>query len=231
MNKTESELFFATNEWIAKYLGAKAGILVIENIENNDINGKLSEHRVEVETIFREKFHGFSRESLDSIPVIEAYNRYYKDFGKTYHVRSQVESIIGGKSLSSSSPILTAMFMAEVENMLMTAGHDLDKLNLPVCIRIATGNEYYEDIRGSNKKTMAGDMIMADRAGIVSSIILGPDSRTKITPRTRNVLFAVYAPSEISKESVLAHLQDIEKSIKLFAPDSKTKLIKVFEAK
>ena len=224
--------FFVTDSgWAVKYPGAKAGILVIENVENETSNKKLDERKVEVEEKLRKQFHGFSREDFNTVPTIDSYNKYYKNFGKTYHVRSQVESMVNGKSLSSASTVLTAMFMAEVNNMLLTAGHDLDLLDLPVKIKIAAGDESFVDIRGATKTCVAGDMIMLDGGGVISSIILGPDSRTKITSATKNVLFAVYAPADITEETMRTHLEDMENSIKIFSPNSETKLIKVFEAR
>src|SRR3989344_7064748 len=124
MNENIKNFFITDLEWVTKYPGAKAGILVIKNIDNTN-NSELEELRKEIEIKFKEDFKSFSREDINNIPTIQAYNNYYKNFDKTYHVRTQVQSVINGKSLSSSSAIVTAMFMAEVKNMLLTAGHDL----------------------------------------------------------------------------------------------------------
>jgi DNA/RNA-binding domain of Phe-tRNA-synthetase-like protein len=230
MNKIGEKIFAAEREWVSKYPGAKAGILLIKNIENTESHAELDRIKSEVEATLREQFQGFSRENLNELPIIRAYNSYYKTFGKTYHVRGQIESIIGGKSLSSRSAVLTAMFMAEVKNMLLTAGHDCDTLDFPIRITVGAGNEVFTDIRGAEKNVVAGDMIMADGKGVISSILLGPDSRTKLTPSVRNVLFAVYAPLEVEKEFVVSHLKDIESYVKAFSPRSETHSLEVVEA-
>jgi DNA/RNA-binding domain of Phe-tRNA-synthetase-like protein len=183
-----------------------------------------------VENTVREQYKGFSREDLNEIPTIKSYNSYYKNFGKTYHVRAQVESIVNGKPLSSGSAVLTAMFMAEVKNMLLTAGHDCYRLEFPVLITVGTGSETFTDIRGAVKSAVDGDMLMRDGEGVISSILLGPDGRTKLTPSVREVLFAVYAPSDVDKAVVHSHLKDIETYVKAFSPDSKTEFLAVFEA-
>ncbi len=59
---------------------------------------------------------------------------------------------------------------------------------------------------------------MADQDGVISSILYGPDSRTQITPATRNVLFTVYAPNGISREVIESHLEDIRDSVLLVSP-------------
>ena len=61
-------------------------------------------------------------------------------------------------------------------------------------------------------------MFIADSAGVISSIIFGPDQRTQINPETRNVLFTVYAPAGIDEEAVFNHLQDIAGNVTLVSP-------------
>src|SRR3989344_425216 len=132
MNINNKDFFTIDPSWVTTYPGAKAGILVIKNIDNTGDISKLNEYKADIEKNLKNDFKGFLREEINNIPVINIYNNYYKNFGKTYHVRSQVESVINGKSLSSGSLVLTAMFMAEVKNMLLTAGHDIVTLELPI---------------------------------------------------------------------------------------------------
>jgi DNA/RNA-binding domain of Phe-tRNA-synthetase-like protein len=230
MNKIDEKIFAADRQWVMKYPHAKAGILLIKNIENTHSHPELDKLKMEVEAALREQFRGFSRENLNELTTIKSYNSYYKNFGKTYHVRGQIESVINGKSLSSASAVLTAMFMAEVKNMLLTAGHDCNTLDLPVRITVGTGKEIFTDIRGAEKNVVEGDMVMIDGKGVISSILLGPDSRTKLTPSVRDVLFAVYAPFDVEKEFVLSHLKGIESYVKAFSPGSETDFLEVFEA-
>jgi DNA/RNA-binding domain of Phe-tRNA-synthetase-like protein len=228
--ETETNFFLTADEWARVYLGAKAGILIVEAIENNGGSEEIEKRRMEVENKVREQFGGFSRDQLNGIPIIESYNAYYKNFEKSYHVRAQVESIAKGKSLPNIFPLLTAMFTAEINSMLLTAGHDLDALELPVEINIGKGGETYTGINGSIKTVEKNDMMMSDRDGIISSIINGPDARTKITPATTAVLFAVYAPASVEAKVIAAHLEDIRNNIRAFSPDAKTTLMKVYEA-
>jgi DNA/RNA-binding domain of Phe-tRNA-synthetase-like protein len=230
MNKTDEKIFAIDAGWSTQYPQAKAGILVIKDIQNTNAHPELGKLAAKVETLIREQFKGFSRESLNALPIISSYNAYYKNFGKTYHVRAQVESIVNGKSLSSSSAVVTAMFIAEVKNMLLTAGHDYGTLDLPIRIATGAGTESFIDIRGAQKTVLAGDMMMADGKGVISSIVNGPDGRTKLTASVRDVLFAVYAPSAVSAEIVRSHLIDIETYVKAFSPDATTQFLEVFEA-
>ena len=164
-------------------------------------------------------------------PVLQAYHAYYRRFNKTYHVQLQLESIVlKGKSLPSGSALVEAMFMAEVENLLLTAGHDLDALDLPIRLEVSKGDEHYTLLRGQAQVLKAGDMLMADGAGVISSILYGPDQRTQITASTRNVVYTVYAPPGVDAQAVQRHLQAIQQNVRLVAPGGRVELSQVFGA-
>ncbi|MFN8595961.1 MAG: hypothetical protein U0559_07240 [Anaerolineae bacterium] len=71
---------------------------------------------------------------------------------------------------------------------------------------------------------------MADRAGVISSILYGPDQRTAITADTRRVMFAVYAPPGIEAEDVQHHLEDIQQYVRLVSPEAQVDLLEVYGA-
>jgi DNA/RNA-binding domain of Phe-tRNA-synthetase-like protein len=100
-----------------------------------------------------------------------------------------------------------------------------------VTLGVATGAERYTMLNGREQTLKAGDMLMADGEGIISSVLYGPDQRTRITPGTRDVLFAVYAPAGIGEAAVRQHLTDIQESVLLIAPDARTELLAVYPAR
>ncbi len=177
----------------------------------------------------RARYGRLDRSQLASLPSLQVYDAYYKRFKKTYHVQLQLESIaFKGKSLPSVAALVEAMFMAEVKNMLLTAGHDLDALQLPARLDVTKGDEVYTLMRGQPQQVKPGDMIISDGKGIMSNIIYGPDQRTQIQPGTRNVIYTTYAPAGISEQAVTEHLQDIQEYVRLFAPDAQTEMLQVF---
>ena len=120
------------------------------------------------------------------------------------------------------------MFVAELKNQLLTAGHDMDLVSGPVKIDVATGQETYVTLGGQEQILKMGDMYIADTEGVLSSIVYGPDRRTKIGPETTHVLFTVYAPPGISPSDVRAHLSDIAGYVKLAAPNARAYLCEVY---
>lgn len=204
------------------------GILLMENVQNNADHDTLKAVRDELEGTMRAKYAQASRIDLKAQRPMNAYIAYYKKFGYTYHVLPQLESIIKGKSIPCGLPAVEAMFMAELKNMLLTAGHDLDKITLPTGLSIATGKEGYTTMSGKSVETVPEDFMITDQSGIVSSILRGPDLRTAITKLTTRVAYMVYAPPGVEEELVHKHLGDIEAYVHIASQESVTLLIGVY---
>src|SRR5512144_2046502 len=196
-------MFEATSAWKSIYPEAHAGVLVMRAVSNPAHHAGLESQKAALEERLRAQFAGQDRAAIASHPILQAYGEYYRQFKKTYHIQLQLESIVlKGKSIPSVAALVEAMFMAEMQDMLLTAGHDLDVLQMPLKLDVATGTEQYTLLRGEEQVLKSGDMMISDQTGIISSIIYGPDQRTQITPLTRNVVFTVYAPPEIAEQTV-----------------------------
>jgi DNA/RNA-binding domain of Phe-tRNA-synthetase-like protein len=218
-----------TSAWKSAFPEARAGVLVMRDVVNPAHHPELEKRKTELEEGLRSQFAGQDRAGIASHPILQAYSEYYRRFKKTYHVQLQLESIVlKGRSIPSVAALVECMFMAEVKNMLLTAGHDLDVLQLPLTLDVTTGNESYLLLRGENQAVKAGDMMISDGAGIVSNIIYGPDQRTQITADTRNVVFTVYVPNGIDEPAVRQHLRDIQENVMLVAPRAQAELLEVY---
>jgi DNA/RNA-binding domain of Phe-tRNA-synthetase-like protein len=198
-------------------------------VENPPHHTALEEQKTLLEKQLRERFAGQNRAEIAKLPLLQAYEAYYRRFNKTYHVQLQLESIaFKGKSIPCVAALVEAMFMAEVNNLLLTAGHDLDTLQLPVTLEVSRGGEHYTLLRGQEQELKMGDMFMADQAGIISSILYGPDQRTQIQAHTHKVMFTVYAPAGIQEQVILKHLQEIQNNVMIFAPRAQVGMLTVF---
>ena len=215
--------------WKSAFPQAHAGVLVMRDVINPPQHSELDKRKTELEADLRSRFSGQDRAAMSSHPVLQAYNNYYRQFKKSYHVQLQLESIVWkGKSIPSVSALVEAMFMAEMKNMLLTAGHDLDIVQLPLTLDVSMGTESYIMMRGEEQVLKPGDMMISDQVGIISDVIYGPDQRTQITADTRNVVFTVYTPEGIDEQAVAGHLQDIRDFILIFAPQALVELLKVY---
>jgi DNA/RNA-binding domain of Phe-tRNA-synthetase-like protein len=221
-------MFIVSDEWKAAYPGAAAGILVMHDVANPASHPALDRLRAELENELRSRFAGGDRGALVTLPAIQAYNSYFKRYGKTYHVQLQLESVVfKGKSIPRVAALVEAMFIAELRNLLLTAGHDVLSIRPPIRLGVAKGDEHYVLLNGREQALKAGDMMMADGQGVISSVLFGPDQRTRITAGTRQVIFAVYAPPGIGEPAVRHHLQDIQANVLLIAPNARAETLAV----
>jgi len=200
---------------IQNELGVKAkdcslGILIMEGVQNAACGDRLAAIKHELEHSLREKYGQATRSELKALYPMDTYVLYYKKFGYTYHVLPQLESVIKGKAISDGLPLVEAMFLAELKNMLLTAGHDFDQIKSPLRFTVSTGQESYASLSGRDVTTIAGDIMISDQQGIISSILRGPDLRTAITDQTSRVIYTVYAPSGVAEQVICQHLSDIE---------------------
>ena len=217
--------------WHTTYPGASQGLLVMRGLANPEAHAELERRKAELEAGLRTRFAGYDRSAFNTLPVIRAYNDYYERFKKSYHVQLQLESVVlKGKSLPRVAALVECMFMAELKNQMLTAGHDLETLREPLRLDVAHGDEVYTLLNGKHETLKAGDIFMADAEGVTSSILYGPDSRTRITSATRHALFTVYAPPGIDPAAVQTHLEDIQANVQVIAPEAATELLTVYAA-
>ncbi|MDT8899886.1 phenylalanine--tRNA ligase beta subunit-related protein [Anaeroselena agilis] len=206
-----------TTAWRETYPGACLGLLAVDGVVNPECHERLETRKSELEELLRAQYR--TREELLACGPVNAYREYYKRFGKTYPVLLQMESVaVKGKSFPRTAALVEAMFMAEVKNGLLTAGHDLDRIEKPLTLDVAADGENFTGIGGREQATKSSDMLMRDGAGIISSILCGPDHRTRITAATTRALFVVYAPPGVDRPLVEQHLGEIHANVKLIAP-------------
>jgi len=209
-------LLSVADNWPGPHAGAVVGVMALRDVAAPKSSPALEEAREQLESSLRTQFA--SREAIEQSPHMQAYKNYYKGFKKTYHVQGQLESVaLKGKSIPNFNPIVEAMFMAELKNQLLTAGHDLDLVEAPLTLMISSGDENYTLINGQSQTLKPDDMFVRDAQGILSNIIYGPDQRTKIGRNSCNLFFVVYGVPGIDESAIRAHLQDIQANIARFS--------------
>ena len=125
----------SSNTWKNAFPGAYIGILALNHVANPEVCPGLDLRKTALENDLRKQFAGQTRQAIEALPSIQAYTTYLKPFKKTYHVLLQLESVaLKDKPLPRVAALVEAMFMAELQSQLLTAGHDLDTLQLPVSV-------------------------------------------------------------------------------------------------
>jgi DNA/RNA-binding domain of Phe-tRNA-synthetase-like protein len=209
----------ATEEWKQTHRHALVGALEVSEVANKLPCPALDKRKRTVEAMLQERYKGFSRSEFVSAAVLSDYVRYYKSFEKTYHVQLQLESIVlKGKTLPNVSPLVDANFIAELETLVLTAAHDVAKLQQPLCIDVSRPGDSMAQMNGSIRAMRPGDMIMRDAGGISCSILYGQDNRSPISRDTTHVLYVAYAPAGVPEAVVDTQLQAILDNIRMCAP-------------
>lgn len=212
----------ATDTWKEAHPGGKIGLLEVSSVDNVQPAPELDQEKRSIEERLRKKYADFSRNDFLELPVMAAYHRYYRKFGYTYHVLLQLESVVfKGKSLPNVSPLVDANFAAELETLILTAGHDVTQLEETVVIDVAREGDQITQMNGKQKDVPVGDMLMRDAGGVACTILRGQDNRSPISKTTTHVLYVSYAPAGITEAQVQAQLDTLEKYVRMFAPECK----------
>ncbi len=216
------------NSVTQRFPGAKMGILAITHADPaaalppSAIDAAMAE--------IRNRYAQKDRKALKSMYPIQVYTDYYRHFGYSYHVLAQLESVLQGKKQFQSRPsLLNAIFVTEVESMLLASGHDLAALRTPLQLKTAAGDETYLSISGKAVTAVPGDLMVCDGTGVISSILRGPDERSRITAKTTDVLITLYAPPGIQSADLMAALHRLETRIASFSPSAETLCLDVYE--
>jgi len=223
---TMRPLLELTDAWRATYPGAAIGLLAMTSVRNPPPGADLLARVEALAAEVRARHAGRSRTELENLPAMRPYVGHYRRFGKTYHLLLQLESVaFRGRPPLAADSLVTAMFAAEIDHLLLTAGHDLDALRPPLVADVTRPGDRYIGIGGKVIETRPGDMCIRDGEGIVSAVLHGPDRRTRLLPTTESVLFTTYAPAGITDAELGDHLRAIEELVRAGSPSAITELL------
>jgi len=208
-----------SENWKKTFPSAYFGVLVMKGIDNSTGNPEIEARKARFENELRRLHLGKSRKDLLEDDRLALYERYFRTFGQGYPVLHQLETVaLKGKAVLSPSSLVAAMFMVELKNGFLTAGHDLEKVSPPMVLDVAEGSETYQSMGGKDRKLQKGDMFLSDRNGILSSVLYGPDNRSHITLETSGALFTVYGVPSLGARELSRHLEEIEELVLILSP-------------
>ena len=161
------------------------------------------------------------------MPPIDSYVAYYKRFGYTYHVLSQFESVVGERNF----PRGLCWFRVHVHGGTQEHAFDRRARHAKACAAVLHKSRYGRGKlychRRQTGKECAGRHDDR-RFGIRdSSILRGPDDKSRIDSDTKSALFTVYAPKGIGEESIMSHLDDLYTYIRLFSAQAAASCVKI----
>ena len=192
------------------YPTAIFGSLTINNQRNQKEHPGIEQAKRLIEKKIRETYPP-PRED----PIIQRYAAYFDRWGKTYPIQYQIDSIKKGRTFPQISTHVDTMFMAELENRILTSGHDRDTIRGTPAYDLADQGQEYTKINGKKQALQKNDVILKDDDGVLASILFGPAARTSIKMETVNPLYLAWCPANIDHETVDNHLSTITKLSKI----------------
>ncbi len=201
-------------EVVSAYPDLKVSIVEVRFGDKLDFSDQLMELKKHAELSIRS-----NPTTSQSIERIQKYDAFYKKFDSKVPMEFQLKSIAANKDVPANNPILTCMFLAELKNVVLTAGHDMTELGDTIRVSLSKGGEEYRRINEKPQRLKRTDVFASDGKGIISSVLYGPDSRTKITGDTRKCVFMCYAFG-LTEEEVRQHMSDIRDYLGLLSKDS-----------
>ena len=209
------------------YPNISVGIMSVKGFASHSItNDEFDKYIDQKISEIKSRYPDYDRKSVCLNEPLCYYVQYYKKFKKSYHVLHQLESLVlKDRGIPKTIPLVQAMFLSELDNLLLTAGHDLakitDTLTLDICNKSTIK---YTSISGSEVQVVKGDLYLSDASGAVSSIMIGPDKRTMITESTTDVLYFTYGVPGVGDSYLRKHLESIASSLKILIPDLQSNL-------
>ena len=199
------------------YPSAQFGSLIIHNQYNQKNHPDLEKAKHQLEEKIRETYSS----PVDD-DVIQCYADYYGKWGKTYHIEFQINSIKKGRGFPNVSTHVDSMFMAELENRILTSGHDADMVQGSLIYDLADDGEEYVKLNGKKQVLLKNDVVLRDEEGVLASILFGPAARTSISMETVNPLFFAWCPIGITPEAVDNHLSAIQRYLEIVYGETKS---------
>lgn len=148
-------------------------------------------------------------------PIVQRYAGYFDKWGKTYPIEFQINSIKKGRTFPQVSTHVDCMFMAELENRILTSGHDRDTIQGRPVYDLADEGEEYVKLNGKKQVLLKSDVVLRDDDGVLASVLFGPAARTSIKGETVNPLYFAWCPVGIDRETVDEHLSTITRFSKM----------------
>ncbi len=186
------------------YPTAVFGGLTIANQRNTKKHPDLEQTKRRLETRIRDDYPDPGED-----PVVQAYAGYFDRWGKTYPIEFQIKSVKKGRTFPQVSTHVDCMFLAELEDRVLTSGHDMDAVQGGLVYDLADDGEEYVKLNGKKQVLVKNDVVLRDDEGVLASVLFGPAARTSIQMETVNPLYFAWCPVGISRETVDEHLSNI----------------------
>ncbi|UCD21089.1 MAG: lysine--tRNA ligase [archaeon] len=144
---------------------------------------------------------------------IECMQKAFRAFGvdptkRAPSAEALIKRVESGKDIYNINTLVDAYNLSSVKENLPMAAYDLEKVDFPITLKEAKGEEI-TFIGGEKKKTQPGEIVYADEFEILCLDFNYRDcNKTKITEKTKEVIIFVDGCEGISNKEILSALNN-----------------------
>lgn len=139
------------------------------------------------------------QESLDTVQArIDAFDAFFRQQDHHCPLPGQLKAA-RRKGLAKIDPFVDALLYCEMLTGLLMGVQDLAPMEGDLVYDTAQEGEAFAGMRGP-VRCSAGEIVLRDDAGIVASYFQGPDFRTRVTPKTSDLVFFAFAAPDLGAD-------------------------------
>jgi len=131
------------------------------------------------------------RDSQSVQESLAVYERFFARQDREFPLTKQIATVTK-RGLPPAPPPVLALLALEAATGVLMGVQNLDAIDRSLTLDALRGAETFVGMRGNTITCRPGEIVVRDAAGIVASLLQGPDKRTSVTPRSRNLAFCVF---------------------------------------
>jgi DNA/RNA-binding domain of Phe-tRNA-synthetase-like protein len=202
-------------------LGLRAGAIIFRNVQVMDAPPALrSEIAAAVETL-RARFTDPA--AIRAIPEVSAFRDLLRRAGANPRKEQpSVERLLSFALKRADLPAINSLVdsynLISIRSLCSLGAHDLDRIRLPVALRLLTGQESFTPLgQDTQTSVIAGEYGYVDAANrVLCRLDVLQAEFSKVTTSTENVLLIVEGTTAHSPESVRQTFRDVMEMVRRY---------------
>lgn len=149
----------------------------------------------------RSTFQTRLEENLQAIRErVDAFDRFFRQHDHLCPLPSQLQAA-RRKGLARIDPLVDALLYCELTTGLLMGVQDRAPMEGHLTYDVAEDGEGFAGLRGPVRCT-EGEIVLRDDLGIVASYFQGPDFRTRVTPKSTDLVFFAFAAPGLDSQTL-----------------------------
>jgi DNA/RNA-binding domain of Phe-tRNA-synthetase-like protein len=129
-----------------------------------------------------------------------AFEEFFANNGLRSPLSAQFEQV-QRKGLPQGIPLVQALLLAEMSTGLLMGAQDALAVQGDLVYDLARAGETFQGMR-SEVQCREGEIVLRDEAGVIASLLQGPDHRTRLGKSAKDVVFFVFAVPTITAQEL-----------------------------